>query len=112
MVVERTYPIVKGSGMMKTIGQNIRDLDNQIGELLSRYEQTEEEIEKTIIFEEIENLTKIRKDLKASKVEGSNSSVWVSGAISIATVVLIMKYEERDVIATKAFNIATRIFKN
>ena len=112
MVVERTYPIVKGSGKMKTIGQNIRDLDNQIGELLSKYEHTEEEIEKTIIFEEIENLTKIRTELKASQVEGSNSAIWVSGALSIATVVLIMKYEQTDVIATKAFNIATRIFKN
>lgn len=98
--------------MMKTIGQNIRDLDNQIGELLSKYEHTEEEIEKTGILEEIEALTNIRLELKASKVEGSSSSVWVSGAISIATVVLIMKYEETDVIATKAFNIATRIFKN
>lgn len=97
---------------MKTIGQNIRDLDNQIGELLSKYEQTEGEVEKTVIFEEIEALTNIRLELKASKVEGSTAGVWVSGAISIATVVLIMKYEETDVIATKAFNIATRIFRN
>lgn len=98
--------------MMKTISQNIKDLDNQIGELLSKYEHTEGDVEKTVLMEEIETLTKIRTDLKASQVEGSNSGIWVSGALSIATVVLIMKYEETDVIATKAFNIATRIFRN
>lgn len=95
---------------MKTISQNIKDLDNKIGELLSEYELAEEELEKTVILEEIDNLTSIRKELKSSKVEGSNSGLWVSGALSIATVVLIMKYEETDVIATKAFGIATRMF--
>lgn len=97
---------------MKTISQNIKDLDNQIGELLSKYEGTEGEVERTVIMEEIGTLTNIRLELKASQVEGSNSAIWVSGALSIATVVLIMKYEQTDVIATKAFNIATRIFRN
>lgn len=96
---------------MKTIRHNVKDLDNKIGELLEIYESTEDEVERAELMDEIERLTDIRVKLKASKEEGSNSGLWVSGALSIATVVLIMKYEETDIITTKAFNIATRIFR-
>lgn len=97
---------------MKTIRHNVKDLDNKIGELLELYGSTEDEAKLAELMDEIKDLTDIRSKLKASKVEGSNSSLWVSGALSIATVVLIMKYEETDIITSKAFNIATRIFKN
>lgn len=91
---------------------NIRRLDNQIGKLILQYNEEEDEVKRTVLLEEIESLTDIRVDLKTSKVEGSNSHIWISGAISIASMLLIMSYEEEDVITTKAWNIATRIFKD
>lgn len=97
---------------MKTIRHNVKDLDNKIGELLELYESTEDDVKRAELMDEIKDLTDIRSKLNTSKVEDSNSSLWVSGALSIATVVLIMKYEETDIITSKAFNIATRIFKN
>lgn len=97
---------------MKKIDDNIKELDNQIGRLIKRYEESEDDVERTVIMEEIDDLTGIRQKLKSSKVEGSNNNILISGALSIATVVLIMKYEEANVIATKAFGIATRMFKS
>lgn len=91
---------------------NIRRLDNQIGKLILQYNEEEDEVKRTVLLEEIESLTDIRVDLKTSKVEGSNSHLWISGAISIASILLIMDYEKEDVITTKAWNIATRIFKD
>ena len=91
---------------------NIRRLDNQIGKLILQYNEEEDDVKRTVLMEEIEALTDIRVDLKTSKVEGSNSHLWVSGAISIASILLIMDYEKEDAITTKAWNIATRIFKD
>ena len=91
---------------------NIKRLDNKIGELIIQYNEEEDEVKRTVILEEIEALKDIRIDLKTSRVEGSNSHLWISGAISIASILLVMNYEEEDVITTKAWNIVTRIFKN
>ena len=91
---------------------NIRRLDNKIGKLILQYNEEEDEVKRTVLLEEMEALKDIRIDLKTSKVEGSHSHLWVSGVISIASILLIMDYEEEDVITTKAWNIATRIFKN
>ena len=91
---------------------NIRRLDNQIGKLILQYNEEEDDVKRTVLMEEIEALTDIRMNLKTSKVEGSNSHLWVSGAISITSILLIMDYEKEDVITTKAWNIVTRIFKN
>ena len=91
---------------------NIRRLDNQIGKLILQYNEEEDDVKRTVLMEEIEALTDIRMNLKTSKVEGSNSHLWVSGAISIASILLIMDYEKEDAITTKAWNIATRIFKD
>lgn len=91
---------------------NIKRLDNKIGELILQYNEEEDEVKRTVILEEIEALKDIRIDLKTSRVEGSNSHLWISGAISIASILLVMNYEEEDVITTKAWNIVTRIFKN
>lgn len=91
---------------------NIKRIDNKIGELIIQYSEEEDEVKRTVILEEIEALKDIRIDLKTSRVEGSNSHLWISGAISIASILLVMNYEEEDVITTKAWNIVTRIFKN
>lgn len=91
---------------------NIKRLDNKIGELIIQYNEEEDEVKRTVLLEEIEALKDIRIDLKTSRVEGSNSHLWISGAISIASILLVMNYEEEDVITTKAWNIVTRIFKN
>ena len=91
---------------------NIKRLDNKIGKLILQYNEEEDEVKRTVLLEEIEALKDIRIDLKTSKVEGSNSHLWISGAISIASILLVMNYEEEDVITTKAWNIVTRIFKN
>lgn len=91
---------------------NIKRLDSQIGKLILQYNEEEDDVKRTVLMDEIEALTDIRVDLKTSKVEGSNSHLWVSGAISIASILLIMDYEKEDAITTKAWNIATRIFKD
>lgn len=97
---------------MKTIDDNLKELDNQIGELLTDYEGCKEESRRSALMNEIKELTDIREKLKASRETGSNSHLWVSGTISIATILLVMKYEETNVITSKAYNIATRIFRN
>ena len=87
--------------------QNIKNVDKQIGDLLRLYETVTSDAERTEVMEEIRNLTEVRETLKSSDVDGTNKGIWVSGAFSIASILLIMDYEREDAFTTKAFNIAT-----
>ena len=87
--------------------KNINNVDKQIGDLLRLYEAVESDAERTEVMEEIKNLTEVRETLKSSDVDGSNKGLWVSGGLSIASILLIMEHEKADAFTTKAFNIAT-----
>ena len=87
--------------------KNIKHVDKQIGDLLRLYEAVTSDAERTEVMEEIRNLTEVRETLNSSGLDGSSKGLWVSGGLSIASILLIMKHEEADAFTTKAFNIAT-----
>lgn len=91
--------------------KNVKHIDEQIGDLLRLYEAVESDAERTEVMEEIRNLTEVRETLNSSGLDGSSKGLWVSGGLSIASILLIMKYEEADAFTTKAFNIATGFLK-
>ena len=87
--------------------KNVKHVDKQIGDLLRLYEAVESDAERTEVMAEIRNLTEVRETLNSSGVDGSNKSVWISGGLSIASILLIMEHEKADAFTTKAFNIAS-----
>ena len=91
--------------------KNVKHVDEQIGDLLRLYESVTSDEERTEVMQEIKNLTEVRETLNSSGIDGSNKSIWISGGLSLASILLIMDYEKEDAFTTKAFNIATDFLK-
>jgi hypothetical protein len=87
------------------------ELDKQIEELtkiihnLSRDEEYSDKLAK------LEALTKVRTQLAESRTLASVKPVVVSGLLSIASVAIVLKYEETGVITSKAFDMAKGMFR-
>lgn len=104
------------AGLAKSLKENetseaVMQMDKQIEELtlmLSNMGRNEEYSDKLHTLEE---LTKVRCQLAESKVNASVKPIMVSGLLSIASVVIVLKYEETEVITSKAFDMAKGIFK-
>lgn len=91
----------------------IIEIDNQILKLAKELTNLELDQKYLSKMRQLDNLTKVRTQLMDSKAKGSsNSSVptIISGLISISSILVILKYEERDVITSKAVNIAMSLF--
>lgn len=89
----------------------IVELDRQIEELLaiiSRVETDEVYVSK---LKKLEDLTKVRAQLADVRSKESHTSVIISGAVSIAATLLVLKHEKTDVITSKAYSIATSLFR-
>lgn len=98
--------------MTKTLKQNIEDLDLQIETLIGKLGETEDEETFNEISSQIEKLTSIRIDLSSDEVNCSNRDAWIAGGFGLASVLLVLYYEKTDVITSKAYNTATRMFKS
>lgn len=87
------------------------ELDKQIEELtkmmvyLGRDEKYSDKLAK------LEELTKIRCQLAESKVKASVKPAVVTGLFGMASMVVVLKYEQAEVITSKAFGMATSMFK-
>lgn len=100
----------------KQLNTNIKSLDLQIGKL------TEELIveEKPDIYElkqeRIKELTKVRCQLEESRtssrgIDSKLVETLVAGVFGLASIGMVLKYEKEDVITSKAFGIASKLFK-
>lgn len=98
----------------RQLSKNIKELDKKIGVINEELDTID-----LIEDEEIERLTKqldkyvdLRCKLAGSKnINGSVKGAVVTGVFGIASVVIVLKYEETDVITSKAFNMATSMFR-
>jgi len=89
----------------------VLEMDKQIEELTKKLQHLGRDEEYSDKLKTLEELTKIRCQLVESKEKGSVKPIVVSGLLSIASVALILKYEETEVITSKAFGMATSMFR-
>lgn len=112
---------MKGDVVMfnKQIRANIKKIDEMIDIQLKLSEVAEVgSDEHQACMKQIKELTELRTRLAESKVSERlfdkvklSPDVLVSGAISVASILIILKYEEKDVITSKAFGLATKLFR-
>ena len=95
----------------RQLNANIEKIDVLIariaGELM--YETEPDEVE--VRLQRIDELTKIRLKLVESKVTASYSKELVTGAISLVGMALVLKHEKAEIITSKAYTIATKMFR-
>lgn len=62
-------------------------------------------------IKKLEELTKIRSQLAESKVNQSHAPALISGLFGISAVLLVLNYEKADIVTSKAFSLATGLFR-
>lgn len=95
----------------KDVNRNIKKIDEAIGKLQDELLVEEDEVKYEQLMLKIESLTDLRVKLNESKEQSSVKSALISGAFGIASIALVLKYEETEVITSKAFGMATSIFR-
>lgn len=95
----------------KQLSKNIDSLDLQIGNALEVVANADDEIEREKALAKIEKLTELRVQLEDNRVSKSVKPAIISGLFGIASVALVLKYEETDVITSKAFSMATSMIR-
>lgn len=63
------------------------------------------------IMTRIEDLTKVRCQLAESKTLMSNAKDWIAGSLGVTTTLLVLKHEKTEVITSKAFGLAGKLFR-
>lgn len=89
----------------------VMEMDKQIEELTKIVANLRKDDTYSDKLAKLEELTKTRCQLEESKVKDSVKPIVTSGLLSIASVVVILKYEKTEVITSKAFGIATSMFR-
>lgn len=87
------------------------EMDKQIEELTKILMNLRRDEEYSDKLKTLEDLTKVRVQLKESQINGSVKPIVVSGLLSLASIAIVLKYEETDVVVSKAYGIATSMFK-
>lgn len=95
----------------KQLNANIKEIDTQIAKLMVELDAVVEDNEYEMILMKIDDLAKLRDKLSTNKVNESYSKEIVSGVIGMAAIVVVLKHEKADIITSKAFGIATKLFR-
>lgn len=89
----------------------VLELDKQIEELTMLIQHIESDEVYTAKAQKLDDLTKIRCQLSDAKVKESNAPTIITGLVGLSAIVLVLKHEEANVITSKAFSIATKMFR-
>lgn len=95
----------------KQLKKNIKDLDAQIQSLIEELFAAEDVEEHGEILKRIDELTEVRNKLSHDKVNESHAGAIISGALGIASMAMVLKFEKADIITSKAFGMATSMFR-
>lgn len=94
----------------KQIKMNTDKLDVMIGMLLFKADKVDDPSEYEKMLLKIERLVKLRTEIGDSKAKESNKVAIVSGAVQIASILIVLQYEKANVITSKAYSIASGMF--
>ena len=94
-----------------TNSDNIKRIDVQINNLLLELEDPENEASYADRIEDIKKLVALRDKLSENRSRESLLPVIVSGSLNLVGILIVLNYEKRDVITSKAFSMIPKVFK-
>lgn len=95
----------------KTVTLNVEYLDTKISLLISELDSDLSADEYRDTVSKLDSLVKLRSDLANSRDRESMLPIVVSGLIQSIGIFAVLHYEKTDVVTSKAFNMATNLFK-
>jgi archaellum component FlaC len=87
------------------------ELDKQIEELTMLIINLHSDVAYSEKLKKLEDLTKARCQLSDAKTKESNVPAIISGVVGLSAIVLVLKYEEANIITSKAFNMIPKMFR-
>lgn len=104
---------MKGEIIManKQLVKNIEELDVYINKLMNELMVLVDPTEIEEVEMRLKHATEIRNRLSENKVRESYTKEIISGAIGLTGMVLVLKHERAEVITSKAFSMATKMFR-
>jgi len=95
---------------------NVKVIDERIGELLEQHAALSGSSDgrSEQILRDIETLTDIRKTLKTTnegKILGISKDTLITSGVSIFTAMLVLKYEEENIITSKAWQMVGKLIR-
>lgn len=93
------------------MNKNIERLDFEISNFTEKLMGVENDQELNAIMDKLNRLIELRTKLEDNRTKGSVKPMLVSGAFGIASIALVLKYEEANVITSKAFGMATSMIR-
>lgn len=97
----------------RRLKKNINEIDVKISKLneeLNSIEGMSEEDLK-LIEGRAELLINLRNKLSEVKTRESIAPIVIPGVVGLSAILLVLNYEKREIITTKAFSIATKMFR-
>lgn len=96
--------------------KNVKVIDERIEELLEQHAALSGSSEgrSEQVLKELKELTDIRKTLKTTnegKVLGISKDVLITSGVSIFTAMLVLKYEEENIITSKAWQMVGKLIR-
>lgn len=96
----------------KQLKTNIRKIDERIEVLIEQLDALEDNSgDEELLTSEINELTKIRKTLSENKVSESYLKEVIQLVGGFGAIALVLKYEKTEIITSKAFGLATSLFR-
>ena len=95
----------------KRITSNVEYIDVQISKLLVELSELEDERDIKRIQGRLDDLIRMRTDLAESRDRETMKPIILSGAIQFASILTVLQFEKNDVITSKIFGVATKMFK-
>ena len=87
------------------------ELDRQIEELAIMITKIGYDENYTAKLKKLEDLSKIRSELSECVVKESNTPAVISGVVGISAILIVLNYEKKDIITSKAFGMLPKLFK-
>lgn len=89
----------------------VEELDRQIEELTVSVTTIERSGDYESKVKHLEELSKVRCQLAESLAKQSNAPAIISGLFGVSAVLLVLHYEKTEIVTSKAFGLATSLFR-
>lgn len=94
---------------MRSNKRNIKAVDGEIKRLIATRTNEKDDEKVANIDKQINVLVECRAKLQETPRQHHITGAVISGLFSLAGILLVLHYEEKDIITSKAYNVASRM---
>ncbi len=95
----------------KQLKRNVSELDVRISKIYESIDKAESDDARKKLLDQAKELADLRNKLSEVKTRESLVPIVVPGVVGLSAILLVLKYEETSIITSKAWGMATKMFR-